>query len=225
MNVLITREADKTAKFAALLKKAGHVPYSLPMIECVPVDADVSGHYDYGVFTSLNAVKYFEPYRDSVAFGKIAAVGSATSEALTEAGYTVDMMPDEYSAEGLKKLFSGIDLRGRRILLAGAETRAGDFHTWLKMNGCAADIVTIYKTAAVKRSREEIDSFIRRNGIDVITFASPSAVRAFFDSCGTDRALVAIGRTTAEEIKKYGYECYVPGEYTLEGMIKIIDQL
>jgi len=225
MNVLITREPDKVKKFASLLKQAGHCPFSLPMIECVPVDADIKGYFDHGVFTSLNAVKYFEPYRKNVTFGQITAVGSATKKALEDAGYKVDLMPDEFSAEGLKKLFSGMDIKGLSFLLAGAETRAGDFHEWLKVNGCDADVVTIYRTEQIKRTKEEIDGFLKDNRIDVITFASPSAVKAFFACADTDITLVAIGPTTEKEIKKHGHSCHTPDEYTLEGMIKIINNL
>lgn len=225
MNVLITREEDKAEKFAGLLKKAGHVPFVLPMIECVPVDAEISGFYDYGVFTSLNAVKYFLPYRNDVKFGNIAAVGSATKKALTDNGFTVDLMPEEFSAEGLKKLFSGIDIKGRTFLMAGAETRAGDFNQWLSDSGCAADIVTIYKTEKIKRTKEEIESFISSNVIDVVTFASPSAVRAFFDAANTDCDIVVIGKTTADAVAKYGKESHMPDEFTLDGMIKVINTL
>lgn len=60
MNVLITREKEKYAAFAAKLEKVGLTPFSLPMIECVPVPAIISGSYDYGVFfTSPNAAKFF----------------------------------------------------------------------------------------------------------------------------------------------------------------------
>lgn len=225
MNVLITREADKAEKFAKLLEKAGHTPFILPMIECVPVKADIHGHYDYGVFTSLNAVKYFMPYRDGVTFDKIAAVGSATKKALEQNGFTVDLMPEEFSAEGLKKLFRGTDVTGRTFLMAGAETRAGDFHQWLSDNGSTADIVTIYKTEKVVRSKTEIESFISSNVIDVVTFASPSAVRSFFDQADTDCDLVVIGRTTADAAAKYGKPCHMPVEFTLDGMINVINTL
>lgn len=225
MNVLITREKDKAENFARLLSKAGHKAFSLPMIECVPVKAEIEGHYDYGIFTSINAVTYFQPYKKQVTFDRIAAVGSATKKALLDSGMDVDLLPEEYSAEGLKKLFSGLDVRGRTFLLAGAETRAGDFHEWLKMNGSTAEIVTIYKTEEVKREKADVDDFIIKNRIDAITFASPSAVRAFFGCTDTDRELVAIGKTTADEIKKFGRTCHVPEEYTLVGMTKIIDSL
>jgi uroporphyrinogen-III synthase len=225
MNVLVTRETDKYAKFAKLLSQAGHTPFSLPMIECVPVDAEIGNYYDYGVFTSLNAVKYFEKYKDSVHFGQIAAVGSATKAAMEKAGYKVDLMPDEYSAEGLVKLFSGCNLTGKTFLMAGAETRAGNFHEWLKQNKCTAEIVTIYRTVSVERTKEEIDNFMSDNSIDVVTFASPSAVRAFFDIATTDKPIVVIGRTTADAVTKYDKNSLVPKDYTLEAMTDIINTL
>ncbi|MCD8554442.1 uroporphyrinogen-III synthase [Seleniivibrio sp.] len=225
MNVLVTREADKYAKFAKLLSQAGHTPFSLPMIECVPVDAEIGGYYDFGVFTSLNAVKYFDKYKDSVRFGQIAAVGSATKAAMEKAGYTVDLMPDEFSAEGLIALFSGCNLTGKTFLMAGAETRAGNFHEWLKQNQCTAEIVTIYRTVPAPRTKEDIDAFMAENRIDVVTFASPSAVRAFFDITDTDKTIVVIGKTTADAVKKYNKDCLTPKDFTLEAMTEIINTL
>lgn len=225
MNVLITREADKTAKFAKILSRAGHTPFSLPMIECVPVDAEIGGYYDYGVFTSLNAVKYFDRYKNSVRLGQIAAVGSATKTAMEKAGFTVDLMPEEFSAEGLVRLFEGRDLSGKTFLMAGAETRAGNFHEWLKQNKCTAEIVTIYRTVPVQRTKAEIEAFMADNAIDVVTFASPSAVRAFFEMADTDKTIVVIGKTTADAVEKYDKECLVPKDFTLEAMTEIINSL
>jgi len=225
MNVLVTREADKSQKFAELLSQAGHTPFILPMIECVPVDAEIGGYYDFGIFTSLNAVKYFEKYKNSVRFGKIAAVGSATKAAMEKAGYLVDLMPEEFSAVGLVKLFQDFDLTGKTFLMAGAETRAGDFHEWLKANQCSAEVVTIYRTEAVERTKEEVDAYLAENAIDVVTFASPSAVRAFFAVTDTDKTIVVIGRTTAEAVAKFNKKCLTPKEFTLEAMTDIINTL
>lgn len=225
MNVLITREEDKAEKFANMLRLSGHTPFLLSMIKCVPEKADIQGAYDFGIFTSLNAVTYFQPYKNMCKFGKIAAVGTATAKALEDSGMSVDLIPDEFSAEGLKRLFSGIDVANKKFLLAGAETRAGDFHSWLESKGCVADIVTIYKTVEIERKKEDVDSFLTENSINVVTFASPSAVRAFFKVTDTEAELVAIGRTTADEIKKYGRDCLVPKEYTLKGMTEIINKL
>jgi uroporphyrinogen-III synthase len=224
MKVLITRESDKTEKFAKLLEQNGFEWFSLPMIECVPVDADVEGAYDFGVFTSLNAVKYFEGYKEKVTFGKVVAVGSATKRALGEAGISVDLMPEKYSAEGLKVLFSDIDVTGKKILMAGAETRAGDFHTWLVDNNADADIVTIYKTQFVEYEAGYVEKFLAENGVDVVTFASPSAASSFFSQIKNrlQCKIVCIGKTTYDRVKELGYDSKYPEEYTLDGMLNLI---
>jgi len=225
MNILITREPDKSDKFAKLILDAGMRPFCLPMIECLPVEADIAGAYDYAVFTSLNAVKYFSKYRSEVSADKIVAVGSATKAALEADGFVVDMMPLKYSAEGLKRLFSDIDIAGKKFLMAGAETRAGDFHDWLKKEAADAEIATIYKTEKVDYNDGDVEKFISDNEIDVITFASPSAVRAFFGYAKSDKEIVCIGKTTYDAVKSFGYDAKYPYEYTLEGMIDIIKKL
>jgi uroporphyrinogen-III synthase len=227
MNILITREKDKTAKFASMIKEEGHTPFSLPMIDCVPVEADITGHYDYGIFTSLNAVRYFQEYRDKVTFDKIVSVGPATGELLEDFGMRVDMMPEKYSAEGLKKLFSDIDVASRKFLMAGAETRAGDFHKWLKDNRADADVASIYRTEAVKYEEGYVENFLAEKSIDIVTFASPSAVRAFFDNIDImpDIRIICIGKTTYDAVKEMGYESDYPEDYTLDGMMELIRKI
>ncbi len=70
-------------------------------------------------------------------------------------------------------------------------------------------------------------------GIDMITFTSPSSVRNSLEIAGDswtahalDRAAVAcIGPSTAAEAEKHGLAVAVtPAEYTIDGLINAIEQ-
>jgi uroporphyrinogen-III synthase len=226
MNVLITREEEKYQAFADKLSAVGLVPFSLPMIECVPVSAILSGNYDYAVFTSLNAVKYFVTYTGKVTIKQIVAVGPSTAEALLDLGLKADIIPDEYSAEGMKKLFEDTDVSDKKFLFAGAETRAGDFHKYLQKKGAKVDVVTIYRTQQIFYPPGYIDGFLQENTINLVTFASPSAARAMLPNV-TDmtQKIVCIGKTTADEVMALGYDCKYPEDFSLDWMVKLIKEL
>jgi len=226
MNVLITREKEKYNAFAEKLEKVGLTPYSLPMIECVPVPAIIAGRYDYGVFTSPNAVKYFVPYVGKVAFDKVVAVGSATAAELLEIGLKADIVPSEFSSDGLKDIFASIDVTDKKFLFAGAETRAGDFHTDLKDRGAVVVMVTTYRTEKVLYPVGYIEKFLKDNRINIVTFASPSAAEAMLGAIeGMTQQIVCIGKRTSDAVRLIGYDSRHPQDFSLDWMVKLIKEL
>ena len=226
MNILITREEEKYQVFADKIKAVGLTPFSLPMIECLPVPAIIAGNYDYAVFTSLNAAKYFVTYTDKVSFDKGVAVGPATAEALLEVGITADIIPDLASAEGMKASFESVDVKGKKFLFAGAETRAGDFHKFLMERGADVSVVTIYKTVPVNYPPGYIDKFLKENKINVVTFASPSAARAMLENVESmSQQIICIGKTTADAVREMGFDARYPDDFSLDWMVKLIVEL
>jgi len=226
MNILITREEEKYQVFADKIKAVGLTPFSLPMIECVPVPAIISGHFDYGVFTSLNSAKYFVTYTGKVQFEKVVAVGVTTANALLEIGITTDIIPEQSSAEGLKETFKDIDVAGKRFLFAGAESRAGDFHKYLEDRGAEVSLVTIYKTNPVEYAPGYIEKFLAENNINLVTFASPSAAKAMLENIeDMTQQIVCIGKTTADAVREIGYDARYPDDFTLDWMVKLITKL
>lgn len=226
MNVLITREKEKYQVLADKLGAFGINTLSLPMIECTPVSAIISGEYDYIVFTSLNSVKYFDRYKDRVMFESVVAVGPSTAEALLEIGIKADIIPQTYSAEGMKEAFADIDVSGKKFLFPGAKVRAGDFHSYLESRGASVDMVTIYSTQPVSYPPGHIEQFLAENEINIITFASPSAARAMLKGLGEiTQQIVCIGKTTSDEVKRLGYDSRYPDDFTLDWMVKLITEL
>lgn len=226
MNVLVTREEEKYQVLAEKLETFGLTPFSLPMIECAAVPAIISGEYDYGVFTSINAVKFFKPYISRVLIDKIVAVGPATAKALLELEIKADIMPDTFSAEGMKEIFADVDVEDKKFLFAGAKTRAGDFHEYLKSRGAKVSMVTTYQTKPVSYPEGHIDKFLTENEIDIITFASPSAARALLKNVNElKQQIVCIGKTTADEVRHLGFDSRYPDDFTLDWMVKLITEL
>ncbi len=57
---------------------------------------------------------FFKPYVERVGIEKVVSVGSATAEALLDIGLKADIIPDEYSSDGLKSTFSSMDVSDKK---------------------------------------------------------------------------------------------------------------
>jgi len=117
----LTRAAGKNEEMAARISEAGGLPFIFPTIASVPVADDRIIHqalihldrYSFIVFTSAQAVEYFAHYRKPLPQGgqlRYVAVGSATAKALRTRGVADVLVPDDFRAEGVVKLFTDLAL-------------------------------------------------------------------------------------------------------------------
>src|ERR1700753_1457867 len=114
--VMITRAREQSAEFAAALESFGARVVVCPTIEIVApesyalLDEAVENlfGYEWGVFTSVNAVEHFLRRLESA--GKeigeldelrVCAIGDATAERLADAHVHVDVVPQKFQAEGV----------------------------------------------------------------------------------------------------------------------------
>lgn len=193
MRVAVTRE-DVAARVEAL----GHDAVLCELIRTEPLGdepVDASA-YDWLVVTSANGAH--ELARRGVTARRIAAVGPATAEALRAHGLHVDLVPDEYSQEGLGRVLSG------RLLLAAAEGARRDV--------LDADFLPLYRTTELP---QDVDA-------DVALLMSGSAARAL----RTRMPVVAIGPQTAAEARAAGHEVVaVARTHDVDGLIDALASL
>lgn len=239
LRVVVTRSAAQAAGVRRALESAGAEVLIRPLIRIAgPVrpgrlDAAVRsiGDYDWVVFTSANAADRF--IEALVAAGgdaadlaavRIAAVGPATATTLEAGGIRVDILPGEYLSGGLADALSaGADLDGARVLWPRARGAGPELARALEQRGATVDGVEAYRTvtdaAAGAALREEVAS----GAVDVLTFASPSAVRAFAPRRTTgigDVCVAVIGPVTAAEAERRGLPVHVQAaEHTGRGLV------
>ncbi len=116
---------------------------------------------------------------------RICAIGPATRAALEALHLKVDLIGDDYVAEGLLKALEAHDLAGKRILLPRAAVARDLLPIELKRRGALVEVVEAYRTAAPERGFDQIDK------PDWITFTSSSTVQNFVAMAGAT-ALSAI---------------------------------
>jgi uroporphyrinogen III methyltransferase/synthase len=248
--VLVTRPREQAAELVDRLEAMGAEPIEAPMIRIVPPEdygpldeacANAS-QYDWIVFSSVNAVDAFMERllagpRDarSLKDAKLCGVGPATAERLARYRLKVDLTPLEYRAEGmLRALSEKGDVRGLKILLPRADIGRDIVADELRKQGAEVTDVIAYRTIAVEAEREgepDIYRMLLEHRIDVVTFASASAVRAFVRLLGAEpaadllsaTAVASIGPVTAETASQYNIKTTImPAVYTIPALVDAI---
>lgn len=223
--VVVTRGREQAGELMALLEEHGARVLHLPAVEIGPPDSweacdaaiDKLADYHWIVFTSTNGVRYFLDrlqqrggtlHRASAP--RLAAVGERTAAALQECGVDVDLVPDEFRAEGLLRALAEYNLQGKRVLVPRGDKGREVLLEGLAGAGAEVDAVQVYRNRRPHRGAVAAE-LERLNGaaVDVLTFTSPSTVYNFLDLAGRERVnlwresgccMAAIGRVTAKAL-------------------------
>lgn len=241
--ILITRPRAQADCFAANLSSAGFDPIYFPVIEIHPMpnaselDSALQhlSTYDWVVFTSVNGVEIFLARAQALGIGpfpdqvRVAAIGPRTAKALGSWGINPAFIPDEYVAEAI---LPGLgDLAQRRVLLPRAEIARKALPDAIRQAGGIADEIAVYRTLPAPISSQGLKAL--HQGVDVITFTSPSTVHYFFmllKHTGLDplnlpgRPLVAcIGPITAAAARAQGLKVdLLASSYTTAGLVELL---
>lgn len=239
VSVVVTRAREQAGELAAKLEALGAEVIEFPTIEIRPADdyrpldaalANLSS-YDWLIFTSANAVKFFRERlelrdRDLGAFrGQVCAIGPATRKAAERLGLKVDLVPEEYVAESLVAAFSEHDLAGKRILLPRAAVARDLAPAELTKRGAKVEVVEAYRTAVPRDTAERVrEVFFGERKPEWITFTSSSTVANFVGAAGAHTLegvkIASIGPVTSATARKYGLEVTVEAApYTIDGLV------
>ena len=190
--------------------------------------------HDWIIFTSTNGVeKFFERLKnfkfDARAIGtsKVAAIGSATAERLSNFGIIADLVPKEFRAESLIEEFKKIS--PKNILIVRAEIARDILPNKLKNLGAEVTVVPAYKTVSAVENFDEIKSQLDAGQIDFVTFTSSSTVENFVKALGVESLsktkTAAIGPITAQTLKNLGIDADIVAEkFTIDGLVKKISE-
>lgn len=242
--VLVTRAREQASKLTQALESLGANCLEVPSIRLqapadgyVAVDGALSrlSEYAWVIFTSTNGVEHFFARlalakKDARAFGgmKIAAIGTATADALSRHGIVADVVPKEFRAEGIIEALQGEISQGMKILLPRAQEAREILPESLRNLGATVDVVPVYETVAACENGAELNEKLNRGEIDLVTFTSSSTVTNLIQALGSAESLhhaktAAIGPITAETCRKHGIEPdIVAEEYTIAGLMQAI---
>lgn len=246
LRVLVTRGRAQASHLSGMLEEAGAEVLEIPTIEIHPLPLtgrdkaklDRINRYDWLVFSSVNAVEIFmqrlvQCRKDARGLGKlrIACVGASTAKALARFGLRADLVPGDYKQEGLVREFQKIKITGKRLLLARAKEGRELLAEFLRKKGAAADLLPLYENRAPRGVGERLRRLLmEEDGVDLVTFASSSAVEHFYRIFAPRERrrlkgmpVAAIGPVTARTVRQWGGKLAVqPRIYTLEALVSAV---
>ncbi|HNX92051.1 MAG TPA: uroporphyrinogen-III C-methyltransferase [Syntrophomonas sp.] len=244
--IVVTRSRHQASVLVQKIRELGGEAIEFPTIE-IAEEENLDKLYqafeniasnDWIIFTSVNAVDIF--FRElknqghdirSLAGIKIGAIGPATSARLHKYGLLIDLMPEEYLAEGIIKELQTIVVPGQRVLLPRARGARDILPLQLGNLGAEVEEIFLYQ-AVVPHSinRVNIEDLLAQK-IDYITFTSSSTVANFVDIIGNQQAemlssrikVACIGPITAEKAREMGLKVdIIASEFTIDGLLQSI---
>jgi uroporphyrinogen III methyltransferase / synthase len=244
-----TRDAAGNAEFARKIVDRGGRPLSFATFAIKPLtDGNVFvrtlaelADYDWVIFTSPNGVRVFFDVmatlgKDARVFAanRLAALGTKTAAALARYGIRTDFVPTVFTGRELgTQLVALANLHEKKVLLLRSELATNDLVEVLEQGGAAVHDVPLYTAVPAGQATQAspLREQMERGQVDWVTFASPSAVRNFFEQIPADvvnagsAKVASIGPVTTAQLEKLGVRVDLTAtEHTTDGLLAAIER-
>jgi uroporphyrinogen III methyltransferase / synthase len=249
--VVITRAQEQASAFVAELERYGATVVPCPTIEIRALESyelldEAIAHlygYDWLIFTSSNGVEYFFQRLQVGARAagdldqlRVCAIGDATAERLRELQIHVDVIPEEFKAEGvftaLETFVGGKEaLRNLNVLIPRASVARDYLPKALEQAGARVDVVPAYRTSLPGDLDRGRVAAMLSGSADCIAFTSSSTVRnlaQLFDTQDLSAMLsgvsiACIGDITATTAAEFGLSVDIqPQQFTIPALARAI---
>jgi uroporphyrinogen III methyltransferase/synthase len=240
--IVVTRAQDQAGDLSERLRSLGADAIELPVIaiqppkDSAPLDRAIAnlGDYDWLIFTSVNAVRFFldrldrSPHDLRSLKARICAVGPSTRRAIEDLHLKVDLMPAEYVADSLVGAFEKGQLNGKRILMPQAAVARDVIPNELSKLGAQVDVLEAYCNVIPENAAARAHAVFSADGKpDWITFTSSSTVDNTIAVAGREALhgirIASIGPVTSITARKHGLTVDAEAKhYTLDGLIEAL---
>ncbi len=199
VRVVVTRARDQASGFANLLRGSGAKVLVCPTIKIIPprsfapLDRAIRNleAYDWLIFTSVNGVETFgrrlralKRKVSGLRTGlRTCAIGPATAERMRAYKIPVGKVSKEYVAESVLDALKSV--KGRRILIPRAAVARDVLPVTLRKRGARVDVVEAYRTKPDPSGLPQLKAWLKKSGVDCVTFTSSSTAKNFFALLGT----------------------------------------
>lgn len=240
--ILVTTPQEK---LKTLLELEGAEVIHFPTILLKPVEENYLldkaiesiSTYNWIIFTSAAAVDFFwkrleERGKDSRYLKglKIAAIGPVTANRLREKGIVADIVPEDYSTQGLIKKLEELNLRDQSFLLPRSSIANPLLGKELQKRGAKVKEIKLYSTEPASLPSTVVNKIYNelcQGRIDLVTFTSGSTLLSFLKLLGKECLsaikVACIGPATAKIAEENGISVNIISPlYTFEGLVQAI---
>ncbi|WP_296857375.1 uroporphyrinogen-III synthase [uncultured Methanobrevibacter sp.] len=242
--IAITRPKDRARKACEIVEKLGGKAILAPTLDLKPVNTQSlkdlvakKDQLDWIIFTSPTTIvslnKFYPGFIESLDC-KIAVIGNKTGKLVEKQGVTVDLIPDDFTAEGIIDEFEKNNITNKTIGIPRTASARSVLPEGLEKLGNTVILAEAYKSLFPMDDErvKELIFKIENKEIDAITFTSPLTVENFFDivedkekiaNLLSDNLLtVCIGPITAKVLEKYDINYIYPETYTVDDMMNLL---
>jgi len=205
---------ERIANATTLLEDLGATPVPDPMLAVEATDATPRTDADYVILTSKTGAELVSAAGWEPGAATVCAIGPATAEALRDEGYSVDIVPEEYTSSGLvDRLADEVD--GARIEVARSDHGSPVLLEGLEDAGAYVHETILYRLVRPDESGESAEA-AAAGELDAACFTSSLTVEHFLEAAeargvredaleGLSAATVGvIGDPTAETARSLG---------------------
>ena len=242
--VAITRPKDRAKKACEIVENLGGSAILAPTLDLQPVNSESlkdlvskKDELDWIVFTSpttIVSLNKFYPDFIKTLNCKLAVIGNKTGKLAEKNGLTVDLMPEDFTAEGLIEEFKKREITGKTIGIPRTASARPVLPEELEKLGNTVILAEAYKSLFPmdEKAVQDLIQKIENKEIDAITFTSPLTVENFF-KIADDKAKLAqllndnlltvcIGPITAKVLDEYDISYIYPDTYTVPDMMELL---
>ncbi|MFC7200989.1 uroporphyrinogen-III synthase [Halospeciosus flavus] len=216
-----------------LLTDLGVDPEADPMLAVDPTGDHPRKDADYVVFTSKTGAELAADadWHPEGAF--VCAIGESTADALEAEGYTVDIVPDEFSSVGLVATLAG-RVDGERVEVARSDHGSDVLLDGLNDEGAFVHETVLYRlvrpegtgSSAVLAADGELNAALFTSSLTVEHFLDAAETEGVREAAieGLNRAVVGtIGEPTRETAEAHGIAVdVVPEEADFETLARTV---
>ena len=242
--VAITRPKDRAKKACEIVENLGGSAILAPTLDLQPVNSESlkdlvskKDELDWIVFTSPTTIvslnKFYPDFIKSLNC-KLAVIGNKTGKLAEKNGLTVDLMPEDFTAEGLIEEFKKREITGKTIGIPRTASARPVLPEELEKLGNTVILAEAYKSLFPmdEKAVQDLIQKIENKEIDAITFTSPLTVENFFKIADDKSKLaqllndnlltVCIGPITAKVLDEYDISYIYPDTYTVPDMMELL---
>jgi uroporphyrinogen III methyltransferase/synthase len=246
--ILVTRTREQASELVHRLEDLGANCLEGSTIALVPPDSWAEldqelrrlGDYDWLLFTSINATRFFFQRLAELGLDarnlkgpKIGVVGTATAEVLQAHGIRADLVPEEFTGEGLAAALLKEGMPGKKVLLPRAAKAREVLPETLSEAGATVTTVPVYRNVQ-PADYAEVRQALEEKAIDLITFTSSSTVINFLEmlQCAGEAEqqrlldgvkIATIGPITAKTAVQKGLTIHIqPKTFTIPALVDAI---